>query len=106
MSETPNPQPVDPGLVKYLRLLVTALTSVMIIGFVVIVFLFVTKFSEAFGPKLPDQITLPDGTVPSAFTRGDGWYAVVTGENEILIFDDETGELRQTIQINLQDTTQ
>ncbi|MEL6170608.1 MAG: DUF6476 family protein [Pseudomonadota bacterium] len=106
MSETPNPQPVDPGLVKYLRLLVTALTSVMIIGFVVIVFLFVTKFSEAFGPKLPDQITLPDGTVPSAFTRGDGWYAVVTGENEILIFNDETGELRQTIQINLQDTTQ
>ncbi|MEL6377717.1 MAG: DUF6476 family protein, partial [Pseudomonadota bacterium] len=103
MSETPNPQPVDPGLVKYLRLLVTALTSVMIIGFVVIVFLFVTKFSEAFGPKLPDQITLPDGTVPSAFTRGDGWYAVVTGENEILIFNDETGELRQTIQINLQD---
>ena len=97
---------MDPGLVKYLRLLVTALTSVMIIGFVVIVFLFVTKFSEAFGPKLPDQITLPDGTVPSAFTRGDGWYAVVTGKNEILIFDDETGELRQTIQINPQDTTQ
>ena len=99
MSDTPEPQPVDPGLVKYLRLLVTVLTAVMIIGFLVIVFLFVTKFSEAFGPELPDVITLPDGTNPTAYTRGDGWYAVVTDDNEILIFSDQTGELRQTIQI-------
>ncbi|MEO1139223.1 MAG: DUF6476 family protein [Pseudomonadota bacterium] len=101
MSDTPEPQPVDAGLVKYLRLLVTVLTAVMIVGFLVIVFLFVTKFSEAFGPKLPDLITLPDGSTPSAFTRGDGWYAVVTTDNEILIFNDETGELRQSIQIEI-----
>lgn len=77
----------------------------MIIGFVVIVVLFVTKFSDAFGPDLPDEITLPDGTVPTAFTRGDGWYAIVTRDNEILIFSAETGELRQTVVINLDETT-
>ena len=84
---------------KYLRLLVTVLTAVMVVGFIVIVVLFVTKFSEAFGPEMPDVITLPDGTVPTAYTRGDGWYAVVTDEDEILIFGAESGSLRQTIKI-------
>ncbi|MEL7256838.1 MAG: DUF6476 family protein [Pseudomonadota bacterium] len=101
MNDTPNSQPVDPGLVKYLRLLVTVLTVVMVVGFIVIVVLFVTKFSDAFGPEMPDEITLPDGTVPTAYTRGDGWYAVVTEDNTILIFDAETGELRQEIAIEV-----
>jgi len=100
MNDTPEPQPVDPGLVKYLRLLVTVLTAVMIIGFLVIVFLFVTKFSDAFGPELPDVITLPDGTTPNAFTQGRDWYAIVTSDNEILIYDRQTGTLRKTISID------
>jgi len=100
MNDTPDSQPVDPGLVKYLRLLVTVLTAVMIIGFLVIVFLFVTRFSDAFSPELPDVITLPDGTTPTAFTRGNGWYAVVTKDNQILIFSEQTGALRQTIEID------
>lgn len=102
MSDTPDPHPVDPGLVKYLRLLVTVLTAVMVVGFIVIVVLFVTKFSEAFGPDMPDEITLPDGTVPTAYTRGDGWYAVVTAENEILIFGAQSGTLQQTITIEIE----
>jgi len=86
--------------VKYLRLLVTILTVTMIVGFLVIVFLFVTKFSEAFGPELPNEITLPDGTEATAFTQGDTWFAIVTKDQKILIFDRDGGTLRKTISIN------
>lgn len=109
MDETPQPpqaQPgqIDPGVVRYLRILVTVLTATMIIGFIVIIALFVTKFSDAFGPEIPEAdlpavITLPDGTTPLAFTQGGDWYAVVTGDDRILIYDRETGDLRQTVQI-------
>ncbi|MEM7732632.1 MAG: DUF6476 family protein [Pseudomonadota bacterium] len=91
--------PVDPGTVKYLRWLVTILTATMVLGFIVIVVLFVIRFSDAFGPELPEVITLPDGSQPLAFTQGAGWYAVVTKEDQILIYDRETGDLRQTLQI-------
>jgi len=99
MKDDPAGQPVDPGLVKYLRLLVTILTATMVLGFIVIVVLFVTRFSAAFDPDLPDRITLPDGTEPVAFTRGGDWYAVVTADDVILIFDTDSGQLRQRIEI-------
>lgn len=85
---------------KYLRLLVTVLTVTMIVGFLVIVFLFVTKFSDAFGPDLPDQITLPDGTEATAFTQGDTWFAIVTKDQKILIYDRDGKTLHKTISIN------
>ncbi|MEO0773015.1 MAG: DUF6476 family protein [Pseudomonadota bacterium] len=94
-----DPGPVDPGTVKYLRWLVTILTGTMILGFIVIVVLFVIRFSDAFGPELPDVITLPDGSEPLAFTQGGDWYAVVTQDDQILIYDRESGELRQTIAV-------
>ena len=103
MSDSLEPQPVDPALVKYLRILVTVLTVTMIAGFLVIVVLFVTKFSDAFGPEppsdLPNEITLPNGTVAQAFTRTADWYAIVTTDNRILIYD-LTGTLTQEITVN------
>ena len=99
MNDTPQNAPVDAGTVKYLRILVTVLTATMIIGFLVIVVLFVIRFSDAFGPELPDTITLPDGTAATAFTKGHDWYAVVTDDNRILIFDLDTGALKQTLQV-------
>ena len=71
----------------------------MVLGFIVIVVLFVIRFSDAFGPELPDTITLPDGSEPLAFTQGGDWYAVITEDDRILIYDRDSGELRQTIQI-------
>ena len=71
----------------------------MIGGLVVVVTLLVIRFSQT-TPPLPDQITLPDGATPQAFTQGDGWYAVVTTDNQILIFDRLTGALKQTVQID------
>lgn len=68
----------------------------MIGGLLVIVGLLVMRFSST-APVLPDSITLPDGTKAQAFTMGKGWYAVVTGDDKILIFDRTTGALRQTI---------
>ncbi|PVA12113.1 hypothetical protein DC366_03240 [Pelagivirga sediminicola] len=99
-------QPVDPAMVKYLRVLVTALTATMIIGFIIITALFVTRFAGS-GPvdadvTLPVSITLPDGTDAAAFTQGGDWYAVVTGDDNILIFDRTSGALRQTIRIDLE----
>ena len=105
MTEDPETPPVDAGTVKYLRHLVTALTVTMILGFIIIVVLFVIRFSGGFGPDphvtrlLPDTIALPAGTTPLAFTRGPDWYAVVTEDDRILIFDLETGALRQTIAV-------
>ncbi|SLN52190.1 hypothetical protein PEL8287_02739 [Roseovarius litorisediminis] len=87
-------------MVKYLRLLVTVLTATMILGFIVIVVLFVIRFSDAFGPKLPDTITLPEGAKASAFTQGGNWYAVVTTDDRILIYDRDTNELRKEITIS------
>ncbi len=76
----------------------TVLTVVMIAGVLVVIGLLVTRLSAG-GPDLPETITLPDGAEATAFTVGDGWYAVITGDDRILIFDRLTGNLRQTVVI-------
>jgi hypothetical protein len=100
MSDNPEPQVLVPALVRYLRRLVTVLTVTMILGFLVIVGLFVTRFAGGgIGSiPLPDEITLPNGTTAQAFTRAQGWYAVVTGDNRILIYDMD-GALLQEIEV-------
>lgn len=85
----------------FLRRLVTILLAVMIAGFLLIVALFVIRLSED-SPgalALPDHVDLPDGTSAVAFTIGADWYAVVTGDNRILIFDRASGALRQTVSV-------
>ena len=89
----------DAKTLKYLKALVTILTVTMIGGFLTIVGLFVMRFAEMNRVELPGTITLPDGATASAFTRGEGWFAVVTEENEILIYSRVTGNLRQRITI-------
>ena len=80
------------------------LTITMIAGMVLITTLFVIRFSGDRVPAgnqiaLPVSITLPNGTTATAFTQGPNWYAVVTANDEILIFDLATGALRQTVMI-------
>lgn len=114
MANSPDPDPpeppaVDPALVTYLRRLVTVLTVVMIVGVLAIVGLLVSRL-QTLAPTgtaatgvgaqaLPEKIVLPDGSTPLAFTKGTDWYAVVTTENLLLIFDADTGDLQQTVQI-------
>ena len=101
----PTPQPaLTPAQLVFLRRLVTVLTITMIAGMVLITALFVIRFSSDRVPTatqmaLPDAITLPDGTLVTAFTQAPNWYAVVTAGDEILIFDRATGELRQILVI-------
>lgn len=82
-----------------LRRLVIMLMVVMIAGFVILIYALVTRLSTPAPVALPDQIALPAGAAATAFTQGANWYAVVTADNRILIFDRTTGALRQTIEV-------
>ena len=74
----------------------TVLTVVMICGVLVVIGLLVTRLNRD-TPPLPDKIALPEGASAVAFTQGPDWYAVVTSQDTILIYDRLTGALRQTV---------
>jgi hypothetical protein len=97
MEETSADQQLPPGL-RFLKGLVIILMVVMIAGVITIVALLVTRMSPAALP-LPDTITLPDDAKAQAVTAGNGWYAVVTTDNRILIFDRLSGALRQEVTV-------
>jgi len=94
-----TPKPVDPAMLTYLRRLVTVLTVTMIAGLLVIIALFVIRFSSmSTAPApLPERITLPEGARASAFTQGPDFLAVVTEDGRILIYDPTGGTPRQEI---------
>lgn len=71
----------------------------MIVGLVIVVGLLVTRLRTPALPAIPDQITLPGGVTATAFTRGPDWYAIVTDDDRILIYDARTGALRQEIAV-------
>lgn len=90
-----------PANLTFLRRLVTVLTIIMIAGVVTVVALLVIRLNADPAPlPLPDQITLPDGTTATAFTIGSDWFGIVTENDEILIYDQVTGTLRQTITLD------
>jgi len=89
---------LPPGL-RALQRLVVALMVVMILGFLVLIGALVMRLN-AEGPPLPDNVDLPDGADAMAFTQGGNWFAVVTSDDRILIFDRLTGQLRQTLQVD------
>ncbi|MBK0326895.1 hypothetical protein I5535_06250 [Rhodobacteraceae bacterium F11138] len=104
MTDPSQPVP-EPANLRFLRRLVTTLTAVMIFGLLVIVGLLVMRFSQDHAPvpaPLPDSIVLPQGTVARAVTFGGNWYAVVTTDDRILIFDSASAELQQSIRIETQ----
>ncbi len=87
-----------PPSLRFLRQLVTVLTITMIAGVLVIIALLVIRLNED-GVSLPASVTLPDGSAPIAFTQTKDWYAVVTEDNRILIFD-LNGVLKETLVVN------
>ncbi len=72
----------------------------MIVAVITIVGVLVTRapqvFSSATPPVLPAELVLPAGAEALAFTQGQGWIAVVTRDQRILIFD-RKGALRQEV---------
>lgn len=93
-----DPEFQEPAQIRFLRRLVTILTAVMIFGLVAVVTLLVIRLSDR-ATVLPDNIALPGGVTAQAVTIGDGWYAVVTNTQEILIFDAGSGEIQQRVAI-------
>lgn len=76
--------------------------AVMIAGFILIVAMFVIRLNGDARPgltNLPDVIALPDGVKARAFTVGSDWYAVVTDDDRLLIYDRKSGTVRQTIRV-------
>lgn len=98
MDDDAAPAGVERTL-RYLKWLVTALTLTMIFGLLTIVVLFVMRFNEMNRLELPEEVVLPDGVRATAYTRGEGWFAIVTDNDEILIFDGLTGGLQQRVQL-------
>ena len=87
---------LPPGL-RFLRQLVTVLTVVMIVGVVLIAALLVIRLNQP-ALTIPDQITLPPRTTAISYTQTQDWFAVVTDENKILIFD-LNGQLIQEVDV-------
>lgn len=98
MTEPFEPEKDVPHL-AFLRQLVTVLSFTMIAGMVVLIALFVIRFQDS-GIDLPKAVALPDGTRPVAFTQTQSWYAIVTGDDQILIYNLK-GELVQTVPVEL-----
>ncbi len=98
MDKAPEDENSLPPHLTYLKRLVTGMAVVMIAGFVVLILTLVIRLNQTTSVA-PDKITLPDGVTATAYTVGNGWYAIVTEENHILIYDAATGGLRQDITI-------
>lgn len=98
MTDTPDATDLPPSL-RFLKGLVITLMITMIVGVITVVGLLVTRMPDANAfPILPEDLVLPDGAVAEAVTMGKGWIAVVTTDQELLVFSPD-GALRQKIRI-------
>ena len=106
MDTNPDESDPLPPSLRWLKTLVTVLTVTMIFGLLTIVALLVIRLAgPASAPapatlQLPASISMPEGHRALSFTQGPDWFAVVSDQNEIFIFDGETGDLRQQITIS------
>ncbi|WP_322984001.1 MULTISPECIES: DUF6476 family protein [Paracoccus] len=84
-------------MLRWLRMLVTALAVVMGLGMLVIAALLWLRLSQPPLPELPEQIVLPEGAHPAAVTFARDWLVVVTETGEVLLYDKQ-GRLHQQVQ--------
>jgi len=86
--------------VRLVKRLVVVLTSVMILGVIVIIGLLVTQIARSPAPfALPDNISLPDDTAASAVTLSRDWVLIVTENQTLLVFDRRTGALTHNVDL-------
>ncbi len=82
----------------------TVLAGTMIVGLITVIALLVIRLQALPGattPLLPEAVALPDGVTAEAITFGRGWYAVVTEDSRILIFDAESHVLLSETRVSL-----
>jgi hypothetical protein len=72
----------------------------MILGVIAVVYLLVTRMPDGRAqiPALPPDIVLPAGQQAQAVTFGQGWSAVVTTSQNLLIYN-ANGALVQSIDL-------
>ena len=87
----------------FLRFLVTVLTLTMIVGIIVIITLFITRFNKQELP-IPEKLNLPSDSKPVAFTQTKSWFGVVDDNDQLFIFN-LNGNLIQKIHINVPEIT-
>jgi len=75
----------------------------MIFGLITVIVLLVIRLQAipASAPVLPDEVALPEGVTAEAITFGRGWYAVVTGDDRILVYDAENHTLMSETKVTL-----
>ncbi|MDD7972456.1 DUF6476 family protein [Roseinatronobacter alkalisoli] len=99
--DMPPPEGQSPD-VRLVKRLVVVLTSVMILGVIVIIGLLVTQIARAPAPiGLPDSISLPEGARAQAVTLSRDWVLVLTEDQTLLVFERRSGALSR--QMDLQD---
>ena len=96
MDEAPQALPAS---LVWLEGLVIVLMVTMILGVIAVVWLLVTRMPDANALPLPETIALPQGAKAQAVTVGPDWFAVVTTEGRILVYDRITGALRQEVAV-------
>ncbi|MDF2142192.1 DUF6476 family protein [Paenirhodobacter sp. CAU 1674] len=93
MPSDPTPLPE----IRFLKILVTALTATMIAGLVAIIALLVIRLpGKAALPDLPAAITLPAGARVQAITFARDYTVVVTEGGEVLLYRPD-GTLARTV---------
>jgi hypothetical protein len=107
MDEAPNGGTGTglPRELRFLKTLVTLLTLAMILGVITIVTLLVIRLNAGAAPVVidPGMFELPEGTGVVGFSVVDGDAVIVTDGGEILVFDRETGALRESFAISGRD---
>lgn len=99
MQDTPDALPDLPPSLRFLKGLVIVLMITMIVGVITVVGLLVTRMPDGnAAPLLPAAVSLPDGLLAEAVTAGKGWFAVVTTDQQILVFGLD-GALVQQVRI-------
>jgi len=91
--DMPPPEGQSPD-VRLVKRLVVVLTSVMILGVIVIIGLLVTQIARSPAPfGLPEHVSLPEGARAQAVTLSRDWVLVVTEDQIVLVFDRRSGTL-------------
>ena len=70
--------------------------NIPLIGFIIIISLFVLNFQKSHSP-IPVTLELQNGVKPLAYTQTKDWYAIVTDEYEILIYDNSGNRIQKII---------
>lgn len=93
--------PLPPNL-RFLRVLVTVLTAVMILGVITIVALLVIRLGDTAPPILvhPEVFDIPEGVGTVGYSIVDGYTVIIGDDGMIRVYSSDTQELVDTLDLN------